>query len=415
MEACSDPGSAPGGQDRPVTLAAGMFLGQFAAAFPLRLLPLMLPAFAHASTVDPAMIGYFASTASAGALTGSLFAARLEARLTPPGALAAVMALSAVAAVTMVHASTATFFLGSFLAGLADGPTPAIGSVALQSAAPTRMRGTLFSAKMLGGGVGGMSAGLLFPLAAMAGTWIAPVALAAVVPLVCILFVGATWRAWPVHAPATDEATDGPRIRSMPFAAVLRLPHARRLAWTGGLMAVSQGAWYGFFPSFLIADLGRSVVLAGALMATAAAGIVVSRIVLGALADAFRSGSRLYAAVCAGSCLPWTALALTTPDVPDGALFAIAVLFGTTVGSWVGLQHAELARATPREDFAGAATVVTFVMFAGLTASGVIVTLAAAAAGGLAPCFLGLAVVGLAVGAYQLVNPLRSGAVQERI
>jgi MFS family permease len=162
-------------------------------------------------------------------------------------------------------------------------------------------------------------------------------------------------------------------------------------------------------------DLGRTVTLAGALVSTAAAGIVVSRIAFGALADALGSGARLYAIVCAGSCLPWTALALTTPGTPDAALFAIAVLFGATVGSWVGLQHAELARATPNADFAEAAAAVTFVMFAGLTASGVVVTLAAAATGGLAACFVALGAMGLAVGLYQFVKPLPPGAAQEKI
>ena len=382
-----------------VFLTSGMFLAQYAAAFPLRLLPILAPVVSGVAGFSEALVGYLAATVSIGALTGSLFVGRLEARFTAVGTLQLTMLLSALAALCMTQPSVWAFFLGCFLAGLADGPTPAAGSADLQRCAPDGLRSTLFSAKMLGGSLGGMSAGLAFPYVAGRWGWEFGPWLAAGVALGVLCYLSMTATVWPRPAPHI-----APR-RGWKFA-VPKLPYARRLAAIGAIMSVTQGVWFAYYVSFLVRELGHSVAFAGAMVSVSLFSVVMSRVGLALLADVTGQGQRILALVCLSAGLPWLGLCITTPQTPQTLIVALSVLFGATVGGWVGLQHAELARTTPNENLADATGFATTLMFLGLALSGVIFSSVITVTRGFVAGFAGLAALSLITGGYQLAKPI---------
>ena len=388
-------------------MASGLFLVQFSAAFPLRLLPIVAPTAFVAAGMNPASVGYFASIAALGALVGAVALPWLQARIGTLATLALCMAGAALAAISIRGGTFILFALGSFLAGLADGPTPAAGSAELQRAAPARYRTRLFSFKMLGGPLGGMSAGLLFPLAVSYYSWQAACWLASGVAVLTIVYFLATHRSWRISPNAQPAATTS-RLTLQGLKDVLSSPQTRRLAVVGVVMAFVQGAWYAYFVTFLVTEVGVSLTFAGAMLSIALIGLVLSRVLLSILADVLGRGDIILAFLCLATALPWLALLRLDPASTPFQIIIVSIMFGATVGGWVGLQHAELARIMPNALILTAASLMAFLMFLGLTLSGVVFALALDVSGGYGFGFVSLAIMSALAGVFQLLRPLSS-------
>lgn len=388
-------------------VASSLLLAQFSTAFPLRLLPLLAPlAFATAGATS-ADIGFYTAAAAAGALCGSLALVRLQRSFGAIGVLRLSMAVAAIAALCMAGATPWLFLLGSFLAGLSDGPTPAAGTAELHRATPQRLRTSFFSIKMLGGAAGGMIAGVLFPAAAARWSWISACWIAAAVALAVLLYISATSRFWPAEPPVAHQPSACSK-RTVAYREVLANSEARQLAWLGLVMSVVQGVWYGYYVLYLVEELGLSITHAGAMLSVGLFGLLASRMLLGVLAYATGRGDRILGWVCVVSALPWIALMLLTPDSVDRFIPAISAGFGATLGAWVGLQHAEIAYRMPSGLILPAASLVSFLMFLGLAVSGVLFAILLKLTGNYGIGFASLSVLSFGVGAQQLFRSYRT-------
>jgi MFS family permease len=140
-------------------------------------------------------------------------------------------------------------------------------------------------------------------------------------------------------------------------------------------------------------------------MSVALAAGILMRLTLGWAAHRLARPDRLLGAVCLGSAVPWIALAVS--DASDGVWVGVmmALAFGATLGGWLGVQQAEIARSTPPEYVDRVSGAAAFLMFLALTLSGVCFALLTEALNGSRPGFLILGIAAALVGALSLLNP----------
>lgn len=380
-----------------------MFGAQFAAALPLRLLPVLAPIATEAGGIGEAAIGYLATLGAAGSMVAMLFAGRLVGRFGPAATLQVAMALCLAAALFQTEPVLWCLVIGSVLAGLADGPTSVAGNAALQQAAPPRIRNILFAVKMLGGPLGGAAAGFMLPRIVEAGSWRSGPLSAAAVSLAVLVFLMATSRGWARPLGQGAAPLPSSTLRAQ-FAQVLALPDARRLIAVGFVLSYAHGVWIIFYVSFLSRDLGLSPAFSGELMALAFGSIILARLVMSALADATGQGEMVFYGICLASGVPWLMLALSTGHTPFALLAANAVLFGATLGGWIGLQHAEIARATPTHLITDASGAAVLAMYLGLMLAGASFAALASWPGGFRVGFFGLCAVAFVVGLAMILR-----------
>ena len=380
-------GASDGRASRYVA-AIGMGAAQAATAFPLRLLPLLAPLLLLRTGTPVSAIGFLSSIAMLGAMAGSLATGHLCARFGARGTLQLAMVLGTAAALFHGISNLIAFAFASFMAGLADGVTPAAGNSLLQRARGTREQQALFAIKMVGGPVGGLAVGLLLPrVASTVSPWPAPL-FAATVTLCVGLALVASRSHWPSEPGQAVNAKGSAAATGTGLVLLARVVHLRRIAALGFLLAFAHGVWYAYFVVFLVTEGGVTLVAAGTLMSVALGAGILTRLTLGATAHRLSRPDRLLGALCLGSALPW--FALYHFDANDGAWHGsvIAAAFGMTLGGWLGIQQAEISRAAPIEHVDRVSGAAAFLMFLALTLSGVCFALVTQALGHIRPGFL---------------------------
>jgi MFS family permease len=377
---------------------AAMFSAQFGAAFPLRVLPVLAPIAIEKAALSPGAVGYLASCAAVGSMVASLATGRLVDRFGAVGALQLTMLVGTAAAAIQGVPFVWAFAIGSFLAGVCDGPTPVAGSAVLYQIAPGSARNLLFSIKMLGGPVGGLVAALTLPQMARSGVWWSGPCLAASVTALMYIFIRSTAAKWPSASTGSTRPALTVDVFVIPLYGLLSDRHARRLGVIGFLLAFAQGSWYAFYVLALVQELGRTLVGAGALLAIALGTGIVARLLIAGVTDILGRGESIFVMLYLCSALPCFLLAYSTPDVSDTALVVVSVLFGFTLRGWVGLQHAELARRTPQHLISSVSGAAVSLMFFGAAASGPVFAAVVDRTGGYRLGFAGLGVIALLVG-----------------
>jgi predicted MFS family arabinose efflux permease len=382
-----------------------MGVAQAATAFPLRLMPLLAPLLLAQAGAPLSAVGYLSSVAMLGAMVGSLATGVLCARLGSLRCLQLAMGVATASALLHGIPNWVAFAAASLLAGLADGVTPAAGNSLLQRAADLREQQRLFAIKMIGAPLGGLAVGLVLPrVASDSSTWHAPL-VAATVTATAGLLLAASGVRWPDDRPGKGRPSGAARTAGTGIMLLARLGHLRRIAALGFFLAFSQGVWYAYFVVFLVTEGGVTLVRAGTLMSVALAAGILMRLTLGWAAHRLARPDRLLGAVCLGSAVPWIALAVS--DASDGVWVGVmmALAFGATLGGWLGVQQAEIARSTPPEYVDRVSGAAAFLMFLALTLSGVCFALLTEALNGSRPGFLILGIAAALVGALSLLNP----------
>ena len=396
--------------------ALSMGAAQAATAFPLRLLPLLAPLLLAQVGTPIHTVGYLSSLAMLGAMAGSLATGPLCARLGARRCLQLAMGVATVAALLHGISAWAAFAAASVLAGLADGVTPAAGNAVLQRAASVREQQRLFAIKMIGAPVGGLVVALVLPrVASDPSPWQAPLVAAMATATVGLLLF-ASRRRWP-DEPRSEASPAG--MASFPVTGLRLLTRTSRLrhaAALGFLLAFSHGVWYAYFVVFLVTEGGLALVAAGTLMSVTLATGILMRLTLGFVAHRLTRPDRLLGALCLGSAMPWIALAAFEPSAGLWSGVAMAIGFGATLGGWLGVQQAEIARGVPLESVDRVSGAAAFLMFLGLMLSGACFTLLADVLGGHRPGFRLLGAVAALAGGVSLLRaavvetpPSRSG------
>lgn len=363
-----------------------MLTVQTAVSFLSRIPPTLAPTLAPRVGWPAESVGYLSSLITAGSIFVLLLASPLQRRAGSMRTLQIGVALGVVGTLLSALPSGLALVTGSLLIGLAIGPPSTAGMDVLQRYAPLRHRNLLFSVKQAGVPLGGVAAGLLLPGAVqwlgLEGAFIGAAAFAALA-----LWLVQPWR----------QRVDAQRDRSLrlhwrqfgsidtlrrPLAVLVAMPSMRRMGIAGACLAAGQSAWFAFFVTYLVSQLGWSLVAAGALFALMQALSALGRPLAGFVSDRLGDGVRVLRWMATGSAATTFSFAFCTPAWPTWTVVGLAVLAGLTVASWNGIQFAEVARLAPRESLGEAMAGATLLLLAAYVVAPVLFGLVLAAGGG---------------------------------
>ena len=342
-------------------------LVQVTSAFLSRLVPTIAPVLHEERGISEALIGYLAAFATVGSIAFLLAGGPMMRRYGPIRSLQLGMIASGLGIILIAAPTTAVLFVGMILVGLGYGPSAPAGTEVLQRYAPARHRNLIFSVKQAGVPIGGVLAGLILPAIVGALDWRFTLVFAA-------LIVAASVAAVQPMREAIDQERDKDQIVALsaflswsnimaPLRTVFATPDVARIGLTGATLAITQGAWFAFLVTLLVADVGLSLAEAGFLFAVMQATGIPGRIGLGYIADRAGSGRMTLIIVGVLSGLTSLGFALVGPGAPFALLVVFFAIAGVTVSSWNGVQLAEIARLAPRDalrDTSSGGTVLIF-------------------------------------------------------
>lgn len=323
------------------------------------------PSAARELGVSPALIGYQVGVVYFAAMLASLVCGDVVRRY--GAARTSQLALWLAAAGSLI-AALGTFPMlaaGAFVTGLGYGVTNPAASHLLSRVPAARNMNLLFSIKQCGVPIGGVLSGALLPPLTLAFGWQAALVLCAVVLVLFSLAVAPVRGRWDA-----DRVRDAPLLRAplASLALVWRHGVLRWLALASFLYSGVQLCLIGFLVTFLVAEVGLSLVLAGTVLAITHAAGAAGRLAWGWLADRLRSGTLALILNGALSIVGALATAAIASHWPVAAIGAASALFGFCAVGWNGVYMAVIARQSPPQSV-GMATGGSMVFtFAGVVA-----------------------------------------------
>ncbi len=286
-----------------------------------------------------------------GALIATIPAGRLTDRVPAGRMLGATLLLQTVALIIVATAeSSAVFYLGAALAGLAMGAGDPSTNVLVAINVTRRHRGLLMGLKQTGFTIGGILAGLILPSVAIVSDW----RVAVVVPLVLCGIVGLGGLAFGgVSAPRSEARSTEP-VRSASFVP---------MATYGFFMAGIQLSTLGLLAVYLVDRVDLSARGAGWAIAVMLAGGTIGRILWGIVSDRLLH-SRLAALQLAstGAGLALVLVALLESNI---AIWPVVFVLGFCVMGWNTVYVTVAAESVPPSDVGRATGAALFFSYAG--------------------------------------------------
>ncbi|HYN27162.1 MAG TPA: MFS transporter [Burkholderiales bacterium] len=321
--------------------------------------PVFAPA-AHDDIGFPASwVGIVTALIFVAATCGALFSGGVIARV---GALrmsqfSLMMCGSGIA--LMASSNSWLVALGALVMGLGYGPVTPSSSAILADRTPERIRSFIFSLKQTGVPIGGALAGAIVPALIVAFGWRVS---ALSVGLACVALAAAIqpYRAVVDLAQHFDRPMKPANLLE-PLRLVLAHPGLREMAFASCTYSGMQACLSTFLVVYLTQQIGFSVPVAGAVLATAMAAGIIGRISWGVVADKWVKPRALLGIIgmtmSAGAALT----ASFTGTWPLAAVLAVSSAYGATAIGWNGVYLSEVARIAPPGK-AGAATGASLAM-----------------------------------------------------
>ena len=312
--------------------------------------PVLAPQIARIAGVEPSMIGHVAGVMFAGALLPTLLSGAVIPLIGPVRVNQITTCIAALGLLVATVGSWPALLIGGVIVGAGYGPGAPAASAVLAHHTALARRGLIFSVRQSGAPLGGLLAGAMLPVIAVAfGTTEAILAAAAFSVLAAII-VQTVRNALDApllskQRPSRANVLGNLSIRSS-LAAHADLP---RVTYNGFAAAAAQGSVFALMVTFLVERGGLDLITAGFVFAAMNVAGVVARIALGYASDGFVSAQTLLAMLAAvGVCALALLLALAG-QVPLAAVLALASIIGATISGWNGVLMAELARLAPPE------------------------------------------------------------------
>jgi MFS family permease len=361
-------------------------------------LPVVIPVAASDLGVAPESVGFLVATIYTTAMLVGLTSGSLLARFGPTRLFQLLLLTVAAGTGVLVLGFVGTAIVSAVLIGVSSGPMNPTGSLVLSRAAPPDIRALVFSLKQCGTPVGGMLAGTILPPLMLAYDWQLAVLTIPVLALALVLFV-----------PAGELGQREPE-KANADGSIRRTFVALKLIWTdrplravtlcGFGLAVCQMGLVTYLVVYLWRSVGYSPAQAGLIFAALHVSGIVSRIVLGLIADTFLSTRWLLVIVGVALSAVFALIVTLEASWPLLAVYAVMALAGASGNGWVGLYFAELARLSPCDRIAEVAAGSQFVTYLGIVCGPMLFAALLYSFGSYPLCFSVLAVISLICGIY---------------
>ena len=309
---------------------------------------LTVPVFAVVAAADlglPARwVGAYVGLIYAGAMFSSVLGGVLVLRFGAVGVSQVCLLLAAASLSLTATAWLPAVVVATLVMGAAYGPPTPASSHILARHTPDRFMPLVFSIKQTGVPLGGALAGMMVPPLVLAYGWRgAAIAVAALCVLTAVLLQ-------PLRAGLDADREPGRRLGANPMAPLRRVLAdrvLRRLAFLSFLYSSVQMSFIAYLVTYLVEAVELDLIVAGMIFAGAQTAGVFGRVLWGALTGVVGSARMMLVIIGFLSAAGALATASFAPNWPPGAIFAVAVLFGTTAIGWNGVFLAEFARLCP--------------------------------------------------------------------
>jgi MFS family permease len=369
----------------------------------LRSIPVLGPDMTGAARLPSEWIGHLSGIHAAGSIAFMLIGSAVLLRFGPVRSSQGGVVVGALALAAMAFGEWPVLVLAAALLGLGYGPAPPSGSEILARHAPPGHRSLIFSIKQSGVPLGGVIAGLVLPPAILAFGWQWAAALMAGLALIAAALVEPARRRFDAGRGDAAEAARvslarlfSPANLKAPFAALFAARGLLPLTVGCILFSSVQGAFIAVFVSYLTAEIGYSLAVAGAAFSATQIASFGARVVMGWVADRIGSGVATLAILAAASCVAIGAVATIGQGWGIAALSAVAIFAGFASTSWNGVYLAEVARLAPPGRVGDATSGSTIFIFLGYFAGPIAFALGVALLGSYRAAFVGLALLPLA-------------------
>lgn len=351
------------GRGETIVVVGYLILIQATGAIAGFWLPAIAPEVGLGLGVDPILIGYQVLIQYIFAMLASLMAGGFVLRLGAWRVSQLALILFAASHALFLTGSIAMIVLGSVLLGCGYGlVTPAASHLLSKIVTPAN-RNLVFSIRFTGVPLGGITAGLAAPAAALAFGWRDSVLVVIAIALALVLAMQ------PLRARWDDDRVASARVFRSPVAdmkLVWSLAPLKWIAFFGLCMGAVQTTLTTYTVTMLVEDLGYTLIAAGVGLSMIQFASVFGRVAWGWLADRVGGGLvvsglvAFIAAICAGiTCLQ-------SPDWPPGLVFALCFAFGFVGMGWNGVYASEIARLAPEGKVSGATGAAMFITFSGV-------------------------------------------------
>lgn len=357
--------------------------------------PRLLPAL----QLGTAAVGFYIALVYLAAMLSSQWGTALVRRWGPIRSSQVSLACSAAGLLLVGLPHIAAALAGALLIGLGYGPVTPASSDMLARTTPPHRHALVFSIKQTGVPVGGALAGMLVPgllvwatgpgAAAGGGGFQAMAAMAAW----CLLGAALAQPLHPLLDAGRDPRATWPTFRAMAGPVRLVWGHAglRQMAACSLVLSVVQVSLTSFMVSWLTADLGWTLVAAGAASSLAQGGGVVGRIWWGWLADRGPGAARTLLGLVLLMMACGLAMALPDGGTRPALVLALLAVYGASAIGWNGVYLSSVARQVPPQQAAAATAGCLFLTYLGVVLGPPAFGLLAGALGSLGMAFALLA------------------------
>ena len=301
--------------------------------------------------VSPALIGYQVAVVYLGAMVTAPVGGGLVKRLGATRTSQSALWLVAAGCLLSALGTLPTLAAGALVIGFGYGITNPAASQLLSRVPTARNMNLIFSIKQTGVPIGGILAGILVPPLTLALGWQAALVVCAALLAALSIAMHPAQRAWDVDRDPAARAFARP-LESI--ALVWRNPILRWLALSSFVYSAAQLCLAGFLATYLVAEVGLGLVVAGTVLAATHAAGAAGRLAWGWLADRVRSGTAAMIALGVLGMAGALATAAVSPQWPLPLVAVATALFGFCAMGWNGVFMAVIARQAPQA--IGAAT-----------------------------------------------------------
>jgi MFS family permease len=302
------------------------------------------PAAAATLGVSAALIGYQVGLVFLGAMVSASFAGGVVMRYGAVRASQFALWILGAGCALSAAGSLPALVAGALMMGIGYGiPNPAASQL-LSRVPSSRSMNLLFSIKQTGVPIGGVLSGLIVPPLTVAVGWRAALLACALAIVALGVAIGADRASWDTgRKPGAPLA--GSALASL--ALVWRHRPIRWLALASFLYSGVQLCLTGFLVTYLVADVGLTLLVAGTVLSITHAAGAFGRLGWGFLADRLGSGGLALAINGVAIVVGALAAAAIAPAWPFWAIALASAAFGASAMGWNGVYIATVARQAP--------------------------------------------------------------------
>ena len=304
--------------------------------------PAVAPAIARDLHLPGALIGFFPALVYGVGIISSLYSPSFILRFGAVRVIQAVMAAVCVMLGVCALGTAGSIAAGAALLGLAYGSTAPASAHLLVPRTPQRVYNLVMSIRQAGLPLAGILAGVMMPPMTLAFGW--RVALAAQIPTSLALLVALEFvrRKWDVGLRPGYPLFVG--ALAQPLRLLRQNADIKRLTIMSFVFTGAQLCFISFMTVHLTQSAGFDLVTAGWTLAAYQGAALVSRPLLGWVADKYVSPMRLLAALGFLMCASAAVSALFTAAWPGLAIVVVCLAAGFSASGFTGLAYAEFAR-----------------------------------------------------------------------